>query len=194
MKSTLAWALTIALCFVSHIGMAQNSGLNPEQNQTFMKRKLSVEVVGRSQYSVNYSAGTGSGVRWRQWLAYEGFARISEPEFFRRAGYKREALAAEEYHAATRRTLWQAGCASVTGLLLSGIALAAGNSYDDAWEPAAVPWTIAGIVGICTATAGALCSMGGWKRMDTNWAPVSTVEGIADEYNHRLRDSLDAKE
>lgn len=146
----------------------------------FNRERLTIEPVGMSAslWSGGLYAGSATGMTWRKWLAYRGFTKISEPEFFRTTGYEQEAKLAETF-----RTLTIAE--AVGGVALAGLGLLLLSSgYDDRpvdWGQVRVGYA-ASIVGIALTWDGSI-------RMEQNWAPYDLAKDIASQYNARLLSS-----
>lgn len=151
------------------------TGLSTEQKREYEKKKLSVEVTGMAMGS--YSAGMISATSWRKWHSYEGFTPISEEEFFRKTGYEREARQAASYRKKGNMLFWGGLTVCTLGVVL---ALIPGEDEDGYTEyPLLGYGALIGVAGLVP-----LYMSIGYRT--TNWAPYSSVEGIADDYNRGL--------
>jgi hypothetical protein len=153
--------------------MVPQEGLTPEQKREYDRLRLSVEVEGRGIGS--YGGGSISYASWRRWQAYEGFTPILEEDFFAKAGYESEAQKAMKRRK-TGNVLFLGG----TGTVVLGLSM-----MSFAGDDAAV------------SNIGALISLIGlvpmYMSLDyklKNWAPYSTVEGIANTYNRQLLERI----
>ena len=106
-----------------------------------------------------------------------GFTPISEEEFFRKTGYAEEARQAANFRKKGNMLFWGGLTASTVGIILMFIPSEDEDGYTE--------YPLLGL--------GALLALGGIVPMymsigykATNWAPYSSVEGIADEYNKQL--------
>jgi len=150
-------------------------GLSEEQKKKYEKNKLSVEVTGMAMGS--YSAGMVSATSWRKWHAYKGFTPISEEEFFRKTGYEEEARQAASFRKKGNMLFWGGLTACTLGVIL---ALISGEDEDGYTEyPLLGYGAIIGVAGLVPMVMSI-----GYRT--TNWAPYSSVEGIADDYNKQL--------
>lgn len=187
-KSRVATTLVFLLSlFVVAETLAQSQGagrLTGQERKEFIRRRLSLEVEGRSVGMVSGTgtlgsagivtfSGLGSSASWRKWTAYEGFNPISEVEFYRKTGYLEEMKRAAGYKAGKKKALTLGIC---------GMALGAGLAFGGlAAENYGLAFGGCGALAICAVpTAMNAFSMG------LNWAPYSAVAGMADEYNERL--------
>jgi hypothetical protein len=144
---------------------------NERQEQAYNQRKLSVEVSVQGIGS--YGGGAVNYAEWRRWTGYQGFTPIEEERFFRIAGYEAEAVQAAAFHRTGRR-LW------LGGLVASGVGLAAmfiGLAADD---------NVLLLGGGAIAVGGTLPMYMSIGYRKGNWAPYSTVDGIAREHNKRV--------
>lgn len=137
----------------------------------FNRQRLTIEPVGMSAgfWSGGLYGGSATGMSWRKWLAYQGFSLISEPEFFRVAGYEEEAGRAERHHTGAIMEAVGGGLLATMGLVILA------DSDGD------VP-----LLGILTAVAGIGLAWDGSIRMDQNWAPFDIAKDVADQYNSQL--------
>lgn len=145
--------------------------MTAEQQKKYERLKLSVEVKEIGMGS--YGGGSISYASWRKWTSYEGFTKISEEEFFKKTGYETEAGKAAGYRKKGNLLFWGGAATSATGLVM----MFTGAAVDD----------------ITVTMVGAVMSLGGLFPMylgfgyrQSNWAPYSTVDGIAEEYNREL--------
>jgi len=122
----------------------------------------------------------------KKWKAYQGFREISEPEFFRIAGYKEEAEQCSKYY----ENLLIKAQNSLACMAISGIAMIAGTAL----------MTLSN-TNFFIATGGVL-SLGGsigfsisaviFRAVSNakNWAPASLAIVVAEDYNRDLRRRL----
>lgn len=174
MKSK-AIVLIICLCgllLMLSQAIAQEE-MTAEQQKQYERLKLSVEV--REIGMGSYGGGGISYASWRKWTAYEGFTKISEEKFFRKAGYEREAGKAAGYRRKGNLLFWGGTGAVVAGLTMAVVGM--GEDGNAAVAAIGIVMSIGGLFPMYLAV--------GYKQ--SNWAPYSTVEGIAEEYNRELR-------
>ena len=74
------FVVLLIMVFSVQIAYCQKDSLNDSQLASYNRLKLSVELYERGMGSVGYY-GNISYDSWTQWVAYEGFKRISEEEF-----------------------------------------------------------------------------------------------------------------
>lgn len=137
----------------------------------FNRQRLTIEPVGMSAgfWSGGLYGGSATGMSWRKWLAYKGFSLISEPEFFRVAGYEEEAGRAERHHTGAIMEAVGGGLLATMGLVVLA------DSDGDA-----------SLLGVLMAAAGIGLTWDGSIRMDQNWAPFDIAKDVADQYNSQL--------
>jgi hypothetical protein len=161
--------------------------LTEKQEAEYQRRRLSVEVkeIGMGSYGggmIGYAA-------WRKWTAYRGFNPVSEQEFFRITGHNHEAQQAGSYRSRANMYFWGGLAATGLGLALVLSPLFSGGS-DDEWseseegegDGSSAPLIIGGLL----ALGGLYPMYIGVCMKQSNWAPYSTVHGMAGEYNRKL--------
>ena len=145
--------------------------MTAEQQKQYERLKLSVEVKEIGMGS--YGGGGISYASWRKWTAYEGFTKISEEEFFKKTGYEREAGKAAGYRKKGDLLFWGGTATCVTGLVLM-FSTAAADEFTGV------------MIGGVMALGGLIPMYLGFTYRQSNWAPYSTVDGVAEEYNREL--------
>lgn len=166
--------LSILMFGIVNSSLAQ-VGLSAQQKREYEKQKLSVEVTGMAMGS--YNAGMISATSWRKWHAYEGFTPISEEEFFRKTGYEKEAREAASFRKKGNMLFWGGISLCTLGVIL---ALIPGEDEEGYTEyPLLGYGALIGVAGLVPLVMSI-----GYRA--NNWAPYSSVEGIADDYNREL--------
>lgn len=121
----------------------------------------------------------------QRWQAYQGFSEISEPEFFRIAGFPQ---------AADKAATWKTNkSALVTSILFGALTIASGVALGTRCQPDGCPtgdiealgWFVGGL------TSGAI-TIGYIPRIrrSGNWAPYSRAQAAASTYNRSLYEKL----
>ena len=170
-------------------------GLNEEQRKFYMKNKLNVEFKTKIQ------GGAISGVTSTKWEAYKGFDKISEEQFFQLAGYTDERNHSFSYRNDSKKMIW-GGCMSViVGLIVFSSGeptfsewhdLGCSDDNTDDWtadpecKKLRKKWTMINGSGFIMIISGSISAVYGGMRLDKNWAPYSSVQGISEEYNDKL--------
>jgi hypothetical protein len=143
----------------------------------YNRERLTIEPIGMSagMWSGGPYFGSAAGMSWRKWIAYKGFYKVSEPEFFRITGYLEEAKRAQGYYSGAVAEAIGGGVLATIGLvfLFSG------------YGASPIDWTQADI-GYIAAGVGSILLWHGGMRLDQNWAPFDLAQGIANEYNAQL--------
>jgi len=154
---------------------SQQPALSPEQQRVYDVRQLAVEAVGGGSRAG--AGGAAWAASWTRWNAFEGSNRISEGEFFRRAGFPRQAALADEWRRSGRAPMgWGiAMCAAGVGLMIAGV-------RESDWSRK--------VTGLTVGAAGLGLAVPAWQRLRQNRLPLATAEGIADAYNAGLRERI----
>lgn len=142
-----------------------------EQLKAFNRQKLTLELeeISMERYSedeVTYST-------WKKWKAYQGFAPISESEFYRIAGYENLAVNSEIREKKGKIFKW------------SGIGLGVGGSIIVVSALIENDLNLL-LAGVPTTIAGAVLMSRGISINATNLTPYSSAYSIADEFNWGL--------
>lgn len=176
--------------------------LSDEQKREFNRAKISIEVIGQSTGNIGgYGSGlfgaTFQSTSWFQWAAYQGMGKqLTEADFFTLTGYDDEAQKAAERAERINNSLVYGSIAGLGGLIAMSISKTTtkvehysyGNApyeysgsyeYEDTTYPFIVPGAIIGFVGLVMVYAAAMGTR-------INWAPVSTVQQITDDYNQQV--------
>lgn len=150
-------------------------GLSDQQMREFSQRKLSFDFQSGSSGFMNYSTGLIAVNNYKHWVAYEGFSKLSEAEFFRITGYGREAKEVKK-HNATRMGL-------VIGGSLAGIL----GAYLFSSSLEGAPRQISGVVILSSGLASLVT---GAYMLTSNRYPSNIAVTIAEGYNSRLKSEI----
>lgn len=138
-------------------------------------RKLSVYV------EYNYYDGSlfGPPVRvqnYKNWEGYLGGEKLSEAEFFKIAGYEREAQKAAAYHFQKSCLIYGGGGFGLIGCAIALIPWLSKPEEDIPTKPVAI--------GFSMLFVGFLIELVGFQKPNC-WSPVDFAVGVAGEYNQR---------
>jgi len=167
-------------------GNVDDLGLQQEQRQEFNRRKMNIELVGVSLGTQNAGFGYSIYKDWHKWAAYEGFSPISEDQFFRQTGYSTEAQKAMEFRTSNNATTGILLTILGSGLLIAGYSQKETVEIGSSSIDVAKPNTTMIVAGYVAAGIGAGLILSGRTKENSNWAPFSTVQGIAEQYNQKL--------
>lgn len=158
--------------------------MTAEQEREFNRQRLNVEVTQQFSGFVSLRYGMMGGESTTRWKGYRGFTQISEPEFYRIAGYEEEARQAERFRrGGVQMTIW-GGVGYTIGMGI--IVAAAGVPYDQ--DQLFGTLMVAG----GTIAIGSAFPLGfGISRLMRNWSPASQSVSVAEEYNSVLRASFE---
>lgn len=155
----------------------QEIELNQEQTTYLNRHKLTIEIKETS------ATAYGIQEKYRKWIAFRGFSRISEVDLFEITGYEYEAEQARKYHRQKNLLIilgTTTTIAGLGGLLVYGLAADGSNGG-----------VIIGLSGI--TLAGSIPLGIGVTRAVKNWAPIGLVQDIAREYNQKLKNKILSK-
>lgn len=155
-------------------------GLDREEEKLFSGTKLSIKIGSPGE-----------------WMAYKGFEKITEGEFFKITGFASEAEKARIYRENTSAMIGGGAVSFWAGVVMFcyGISQTKEVPYEyisgtyekeDADEGLMLLGLILGVGGLSLRAKG--------KARSANWAPYYTVSGIAEKYNRELRLKIYHKE
>jgi hypothetical protein len=175
------------------------TNLNSIQKQEYARRRLSIELEG---IGVGTSSGTNiftSSVimtqyqSWRKWKASEGFTKITEGEFFVKTGYQKESQLAKEYYKSQKSGMTAGYFLAILGIGLNYFGWVNKETTETFGYKYETPkpnyFLIAG--GSLATIIGGTLIYSGSVGLNMNWSSYSTVQGIAEEYNNKLLESMD---
>ena len=167
----------------------------------FTQQRLNISIQDRFIGSVS-EFGLITGRTMTDWVPYQGFRAIAEPDFFFIAGFQLEAEESRQHHQTTRNlTIW----GTVFTLIGVGIALGAllvsEPSEPDDWLDSA-DWEAYEreedayyrrtfgllIAGTVVMTGGLTALVAGSMR--GNWATADQAVFVMDQYNQQLLDEI----
>jgi hypothetical protein len=178
--------------------------LTSNQKQRFTRERLTVEVISKTTGSAaatpigqSVIAGYGSETT-RKWKAYKGFEQISEEGFLRIAGYDKEADVVKNYISSNKTMIWGGLLAMIAGMPILGKGITmtdeAIDKYysenDEMYESEQAKADKKAITGIVIISVGGGIAYGGLLNLGKNRYEYSTVEGIAEEYNMKLIETI----
>lgn len=150
-------------------------GLSDLQMREFSQKKLSFDFQSGSSGFMNFSTGIIAVNNYKHWVAYEGFSKLSEAEFFRITGYDREAKEVKK-HNATRISLVIGGSlASILGVYLFASSLEGAPRQ---------------ITGAVILSSGLASLVTGAYMLTSNRYPSNIAVTIAEDYNSKLKSEI----
>ena len=155
----------------------------------FNRQRLTVEVYKQRYGFLSISnigginIGSAALSEIKKWKAYRGFTEISEPEFFKTAGYKEEAEQCNKYY----ENLKLKEQNSLVGMAVSGLGMVVGTALMTFSN--ANFFIITGGVLSISGTIGFSISAVIFRAVTNakNWAPASLAVVVAEDYNRDLR-------
>lgn len=171
--------------------------LSGEQKKEYNRGKLSIEVIGQSSGNIGgfgssmFGAATQS-TSWYQWTAYQGMGKqLTESEFLKLTGYDDEAQKAAQRMEKMKNILILGGLASVGGMIVALIPKTTTkveyyeylgyNEYEEITYTYPYLWP-----GAIVSVVGSGFFYSAMMQARKNYAPSSTVQQIADDYNQQL--------
>ncbi len=174
----------IFLIFTLLIGPIFSQDLTAEQEREFNRLRLFAETSEHTLGSINLDTGFWYSSTMKYWKGYQGFGLISEENFYRIAGYDREADQAKAYRT-TGTTLLITGSIvyfAGMGIMLYPVIADDYNNFDT------YLWT-----GLTVAIVGAIPFGIGISYSLQNWGPAGLAFRIADDYNTGLKKRVRSK-
>ena len=157
----------------------------------FLRQKLTVEV--RNQVFASYADWVGGGVmamaESKNWRCFKGGFEISEWQFFEIAGFDEEVNISKTFHEETQQLKQKALIWTAAGVILLGVgAMQAGNKKLHELSTAENIMLYGGTGAVCVGLGMHISSL---KRLSQKVCPVSFAIEVADDYNSKLKQSLE---
>lgn len=168
------------------------SNLSDSLRKFYQSRRMVIELEGAGvSQSDPYLLVSVYGT-WRKWTAFEGFRKLKEEEFFEKCGYQNEGKQAENYHSSAKslRTAGLVMSLAGAGSLYAGYTQKKTEKILNSSVEVADPNTGLILAGYLTAGIGSALVIASAIGESKNWAPYSTVQMLADEYNRKLLNQI----
>jgi hypothetical protein len=182
-----SWAVLLALTVLTTPLFAQSESntesMTEEQLEAFNQGILIVDVGLTSTFTGGFAWSLETYNRWK---GFQGFARLSESQFYAIAGYPAEAQKAAAYRSVGWGLAIGGGAMVVGGLLWMMLGVTA-DTYDPNWETKA-NWALYG--GTVLSLGGVIPMWIGSSRLRKNWSSVEQAKIVADKYNRKLADKI----
>jgi hypothetical protein len=159
-----------------------------ELEQQYNRSKLSIELEGAGIVTHPYDIGLGIYSNWRTWKAYQGFAPMSEENFFVVTGYPHEADEARRYRESHSELTAVGVLIFIGGLVMAVVGYSKKEDIDGA-RISSPDWALVTAGGAVSGVGVAIAATG-ITGLSKNWAPYSAVQPVADDYNRKLMQRL----
>jgi hypothetical protein len=173
MNKAILFLLIIAF-LVPAVLFSEDIGLSENQLKAYNQQRFTFDFQSGSTGYIG-STGIMSMSNYRRWVPYQGFNKLSEFEFFKIAGYEKEANEAKVYNA------------SRLGLLIGGLVALLGGEYLVLKSDTDAPGFTTGRV---LVSSGGVATLIGAFMYLSNRYPSNIAVSVAEEYNNKLRKEI----